>query len=143
MTDSDAGANSVDENLAAGAVVGITALATDPDGTDTVTYSLTSNPGGLFAIDANTGVVTTTGPLDAEGPGSYNIEVTATSSDGSTSAETFTISVNDSDNTEFSVGAITDTDGAGNSVSEAATIGTAVGVTAFATDADASDTDQL
>ena len=34
---------------------GVTALATDADVTDTVTYSLTSNPGNFFAIDANTG----------------------------------------------------------------------------------------
>ena len=140
VTDSNVAGNGVDENLAAGTVVGVTALATDPDGTDTVTYSLTSNPGGLFAIDANSGVVTTTGPLDAETASSYDIEVTATSSDGSSSNGTFTIAVNDSDNTEFSVGAISDTDGSGNTVSETATIGTAVGVTAFATDGDASDT---
>src|SRR5204862_105849 len=52
--DNDASANAVDENVAAGTVVGITAFAHDDDATNhTVTYALTSNPGGLFAIDAN------------------------------------------------------------------------------------------
>ncbi|MEZ5670018.1 MAG: hypothetical protein R3F55_21795 [Alphaproteobacteria bacterium] len=40
-----------------GAAVGITALATDADATDTVSYSLTDDAGGRFAIDAATGVV--------------------------------------------------------------------------------------
>ncbi len=138
VSDSNAAANALDENSAAGTVVGITALASDPDGSDTVTYSLSSNPGGLFAIDANTGVVTLTGALDAESAQSHAIEVTATSSDGSTSAQTFTIAVNDVD--EFNISATSDSDASANSVSESAAVGAAVGVTAFASDADVTDT---
>ena len=57
--------------------------------------SLTDDAGGLFAIDANTGVVTVAGSLDRETAASYDIEVTATSTDGSTSAQTYTIAIND------------------------------------------------
>ena len=138
VTDSNAAANAVDEDASVGAVVGITALATDPDVTDTVTYSLTDNAGGLFAIDANTGIVTVAGSLDAETAGSHTIEVTATSTDGSTSTQTFTIDVNDVNETAIS--AVSDTDGSGNTVAENAAIGTAVGITTLATDADVTDT---
>ncbi|MGI9383646.1 MAG: cadherin domain-containing protein, partial [Methyloligellaceae bacterium] len=103
VNDSDATANTVDETAAVGTIVGITALATDPDGTDTVTYSLSNDAGGLFAIDANTGVVTVAGAIDREAAASYDIEVTATSTDGSTSVQSFTIAVNDVD--EFSISA--------------------------------------
>src|SRR5204863_40276 len=101
--DTNASANAVDENVATGTVVGITAFAHDDDATNnTVTYSLTSNPGGLFAIDANTGVVTTAAAIDREAIGpSTSIEVTATSSDGSHAAQTFSITINDLN--EFSV----------------------------------------
>ena len=39
MSDANAAANTVIENASIGTVVGITALATDPDGTDVVSYS--------------------------------------------------------------------------------------------------------
>ncbi|MEW7009971.1 cadherin domain-containing protein, partial [Lentilitoribacter sp. EG35] len=137
ITDSNGSANNIDENASAGSVVGITAFATDADASDNISYSLSDDAGGLFTIDANTGVVTTTGPLDAESASSHNITVVATSDDGSTSNETFTIGVNDVN--ETSITAISDTDGSGNSVAENASTGSVVGVTAFASDADASD----
>ncbi|MCH9052989.1 MAG: hypothetical protein IIA72_18320, partial [Proteobacteria bacterium] len=49
VSDSDGAANSVAESAANGTVVGITALATDADGTDTVSYSLSNDAGGRFA----------------------------------------------------------------------------------------------
>ena len=52
---------------AVGTSVGITAFASDADGTDNVTYSALSNDaGGLFTIDPTTGEVTVAGPLDYE-----------------------------------------------------------------------------
>ena len=113
----------------------------DADGSDTVTYSLSSNPGGLFQIDPATGVVTVApgAAIDFETATSHTIEVTATSSDSSTSAQSFTIGVTD-DTSEFTVTAITDTDVAADQVAENATGGTVVGITAFASDADGSDT---
>ncbi|ASJ72713.1 cadherin domain-containing protein [Granulosicoccus antarcticus] len=137
VTDSDAAANTVDEKATAGATVGVTAVASDTDGADTVSYSLSNNPGSLFSIDATTGIVTLAGALDRETAASHTIEVTATSSDSSTSTQSFVILVGDSD--EFDVGVVTDSDAAANTVDENATAGATVGVTASATDADSTN----
>ena len=65
------------------------AFATDADATsNVVTYSLSSNPGGLFAIDATTGIVTVADGalIDYEAAASHTITVMATSADGSSSS---------------------------------------------------------
>ncbi len=136
-SDSNAAANAVDENVAIGTTVGITANAFDHDATtNTITYSLTDNPDGLFQIDANTGVVTTAAAINREVHGANrSITVQATSSDGSTATQMFTIAINDLD--EFDVTAISDTNATVNSVAENAANGTLVGITASASDADA------
>ena len=141
ITDINPASDQLVENAGAGTIVGITAFATDPDASDTVSYSLSSNPGGLFQIDPATGVVTVApgATIDYETATSHSIEVTATSTDGSTSAQSFTIGVTD-DTSEFTVTAVTDTDVATDQVAENATGGTVVGITAFASDADGSDT---
>ena len=74
-----------------GTVVGVTAFASDADGSDSVSYSLSSNPGNLFQIDPATGVVTVApgASIDYETATSHTIEVTATSTDGSTSVQSF------------------------------------------------------
>ncbi len=138
-TDADAAADEVTENVAVGSTVGITADAFDLDATNnTVTYSLTSNPDGLFAIDANTGVVTTAAAIDRELQGvTRSITVEAASSDGSVASQSFNITINDVD--EFDVGAVTDSDITANAVNENAAVGTVVGITAGATDADATN----
>jgi len=88
LTDADSNANSVVENAAVGAPVGITARGTDADIGATVSYSLTNDAGGRFAIDATTGVVTLAkaGALDHKTAPSHPITVRATSSDGSTTS---------------------------------------------------------
>ncbi|MFN9366848.1 MAG: cadherin repeat domain-containing protein, partial [Planctomycetota bacterium] len=63
------------------------------------------------------------------------ITVRATSADGSWSTQSYTISLTDVD--EFDVGAVTDTDVAANSAAENSANGTTVGITASASDADA------
>jgi VCBS repeat-containing protein len=88
-------ANSVLETAATGTAVGITVRAVDPDTGAGVTYRLTSDAGGRFAIDTVTGVVSTAAALDHEAAASHAITVLATSSDGSTSSQTFTIAVTD------------------------------------------------
>lgn len=93
LSDANTGANVVAENAAIGALVGITAEATDPDAGDTVAYTLTDNAGGRFAIDAVTGVVTVAGALDYEIATSHEITVLATSSDGSSSSQNFTVEI--------------------------------------------------
>ena len=138
VTDNNRTANTVAEDAANGTVVGITTLATDADGTDTVTYSLSDDAGGLFALDANTGIVTVNGALDYESNTSHSVTVLATSTDGSSSNQAFTINITDVN--EFAVGAVTDSNAAANTVAEDATSGTTVGITALATDADGTDT---
>jgi hypothetical protein len=135
LADSDGGANSVSENVPVGTAVGVTALATDPDATASVSYSLDDDAGGRFAIDGTTGVVTVAGALDRESAASHTITVRATSTDGSSSTQSFVIAVTDAD--EFDVGAVSDVNPAANSASESAAIGAQVGLTAFAADADA------
>lgn len=136
ISDTNAAANSVSENSAIGTTAGVTAFASDADATtNTIVYSLDDNAGGRFAIDGSTGVVTVNGSLDREIAASHNIVVRATSADGSFSTQSFSITVNDVD--EFDTTAISDVDAAANSVAENSAIGTTVGVTAFASDADA------
>ncbi len=95
------------ENSAIGTTVGITAQASDPDGTDSVTYSLDDNAGGRFTINSTTGVVTVAGSLDRETAATYNITVRATSTDSSSTTQVYTISLGDVD--EFDVGSVSDT----------------------------------
>ncbi len=135
-TDSNVATNAVDENVAAGTVVGVTAFASDADATtNAVSYSLSSNPGGLFKIDAGTGVVTTTGVLiDREALGaSVDIEVKATSADTSTAVKTFTIAINDLNEAPTNITFIGDP-GVGNSL-PSGVIGTFI-----TTDPDSGDT---
>jgi hypothetical protein len=137
-SDSDGTNNTVAENAANGTTVGITANATDGDGSNnTITYSLTDDAEGRFAINASTGVVTVAGALDFETATSHNITVQAASSDGSTSTETFAITVTDVD--EFDVTTPVDTDTTENTLAENAALNTAVGITADAIDADGSN----
>jgi Cadherin domain len=80
--DSDSTYNAVDDGASAGTRVWITASSSDPGG-GTVSYSLTDDAGGRFAVDASTGVVTvaTGAVIDFESSGgSYAIKVKA--SDG-------------------------------------------------------------
>jgi Ca2+-binding RTX toxin-like protein len=135
ILDTNEVANDVSEDAVSGTEVGITAFAQDDDGTtNTVTYSLTDDSEGLFAIDTDTGVVTLAGTLDAETATSHDIEVTATSADGSTSVQTFTINVLDADDADVSTPV--DVDGTDNTIAENAVNGTLVGITAAATDSD-------
>ena len=136
VVDVDGTANNVDENVAIGTVVGITANATDADSTDVVTYTLDNNDGGRFAIDLNSGVVTVAGAIDREAIGpSRNITVRATSTDGSFSTQIFAIAINDVN--EFAATLVVDVDAGPDNVDENVATGTVVGITANATDADA------
>ncbi|WP_337842696.1 Ig-like domain-containing protein [Rheinheimera sp.] len=97
-TDANVASNTVAENAANGTTVGITASSTDPD--SSVSYSLTDDAGGRFAIDSSTGVVTVLDGslLDYETATSHDITVRAT--DGSLFADqTFSIAVTDVDDT--------------------------------------------
>ena len=132
--------NQVAENSPTGTAVGISALAGDADAGDTVTYLLSDDAGGLFRIDETSGEVTVNGSLDYEAVGgaSHGITVLATSTDGSSSSKSFTISVTD-DPDEHDVSEISDINSSPNQVQENSAVGTAVGITASASDADAAE----
>ncbi len=84
----------VAENAAVGAMVG-TAAARDLDG-GPLTYALTAgNTGGVFALDANSGMLTVAGALDHATTPSYNLTLTATDAHGGTATTTVTVTVTD------------------------------------------------
>jgi hypothetical protein len=101
VSDADGTSNSIHETDAAGTQVGITATATDVDG-DTVTYTLSDD---RFEVD-DSGVVTIADHafFDSQVESSVDLAVTATSSDGSTSSETFTVAIDGTYDTEFTGG---------------------------------------
>jgi VCBS repeat-containing protein len=89
----------VTEGAAAGTLVGVTVLSSDPNG-GAVTYALTTNPGGFFQIGSNGVVsVSTAGAsgIDFESSGgSYTIGVQASDPSGAlSSVSNFTINVSD------------------------------------------------
>ncbi len=141
VTDADAGADSVIEGAAAGTAVGLTAGAIDLDTGDTVSFSLDDDAGGRFAIDSVSGLVTVANGtlLDREAAASHDIVVRALSSDGTFSVALFTIAIGDAD--EYDVTPIVDTDAAPDTVAENAVVGTVVGITASATDADSTNSE--
>jgi hypothetical protein len=87
---------SVDENAAAGTVVGmVTATDADRGDQETLMYSLDDGAdAGSFAIDSATGEITTTAMLDYEMQDSYMVTVTATDDDEATDMIYVTIMVN-------------------------------------------------
>ena len=79
-SDTNGAPTRVSEKAAVGTVVGgLTVAAPDPHG-GTVTFSLTNDAGGRFAINAGTGVVTVAGALDHDTQASHTITIQA--SDG-------------------------------------------------------------
>lgn len=85
-----------------GTLVGITASALDSDGTNnTITWTLDDNAGGRFAIHSATGIVTVADGslLDRETSGSHTIVARGTSSDSSFTTRSFTMTVNDLNDT--------------------------------------------
>ena len=95
ISDTDTAMERVNENAAIGTPVGVTAFADDLDGTDSVSYSLTSDAGGRVAIDGVTGVVTVAGAIDYEATTTLAFTVQALSTDGSLTTRDFVIVVAD------------------------------------------------
>ena len=110
----------------------------DRDG-QAITYSITAgNTSGAFTINSATGAITVANSsiLNRESLSSFTLTVQA--SDGSL-RDTATITINLNDVDEFDVGAISDTNNTTNAVNENAATGTVVGITASASDADATN----
>lgn len=128
-TDINIASNTIAENAGNGTTVGITASSNDLQETS-VTYSLTDDAGGRFAINATTGVVTIANSslLDYETATSHNITIQV--SDGVfTASQTFSINVT---NIVESLTVINDSNVAANTITENAQAGALVGLTAVA-----------
>ena len=103
--DADANANQVAENVSAATAVGITAVASDQDGSNnSVSYSFandsTTDASGLFDIDASSGVVSfnASSVLDYETDAqSYSLNIKATSADGSSATKSFSVAITNVD----------------------------------------------
>jgi len=136
VVDTDATSNNVNENAVVGTVVGITGNASDADATNnSISYSLSDNDGGRFAIHSTTGVVTVAGAIDREVDGATrSITVRATSTDGSYTDQVFSIVINDID--EFDVSISIDTNPNSNAVFENTFGVVPVGIAASAFDGD-------
>ena len=113
------------QSVAEGALVTVTASATDADlPAQTLTYSLVTAPMGATIV-ATTGVFTWT-PGEDDGPGTHPVTIRVTDSGGATAETSFTITVTEG-NAAPVLAAISN-----QSVAE----GSPVAVTASATDAD-------
>ena len=144
-TDADGNPNQISEDAVAGTAVGITASASDADGTNnTVSYGFTNDnlittAESLFSVASDTGIVTLThsNVLDYESETSYKLVIEATSSDGSSATSTFTIDLTDVNEHHVSFSVLSpDADSSPDQISEDAVAGTAVGITASASDYD-------
>ena len=93
LEDVDTTVNAIDEDVGAGATVGITLFAHDPDAVDVVSYSLFDN---RFQVDAGGNVTIAAGAtFDFETEPRLMVEGTATSTDGTVSRVIFEIDVRD------------------------------------------------
>ena len=135
VTDLDDSGDHVAENAANGTQVGITAFAEDLDADDKVSYSLEDTFGGLFAIDAETGVITVAdgSKLDYETTNSYDLKVIATDKAGETSSQNFTVDVT---NVDEAPTAPVDINDAPNTIAETADWYSGTGITVKSTDPD-------
>ncbi|MHA2939118.1 cadherin repeat domain-containing protein [Vibrio sp. RC27] len=114
---SGSSATAINENSGSGQVV-YTAVATDDS---SVTYSLSGADAGSFSINGSTGAVTLNTDPDFESKPSYSFTVTATDSEGNSSAQNVSLAVNDGDENapSFSSGStasVTENSGSGQVV---------------------------
>ncbi|MGH6750891.1 MAG: tandem-95 repeat protein, partial [Bradyrhizobium sp.] len=94
ITDEILSGGSVAENVAIGTVVG-TVQGVDSQPGAVLTYSLTNNAGGRFAIDANTGIITVANGtlLDFEAATTHGIAVQVRDQTGASFTKTFNLNV--------------------------------------------------
>ncbi|GAA5497575.1 hypothetical protein Rhal01_03771 [Rubritalea halochordaticola] len=119
------GTFAVVENASAGTSVG-TVNASDPNPGDVLSYAITGgNAAGLLAINAATGEITTTAPLDYETASGYVLTVTVSDDGGLSDTATITVNVTDVANDDSDADALTDEWEVANFGSVAATIGSA------------------
>ena len=97
FTEGDTASRAVDENTAADVAFGDPVAATDDDGGDTLSYSLSGTDAASFAIVESSGQLETKVPLDYETEASYSVTVTARDGSGGMDSIAMTVNVNDVD----------------------------------------------
>lgn len=127
--------NVVANTASIGTPVGYTAFAIDNDlAGNTVSYNLEMDGGGLFSIDPTSGVVSVAAALTGLSyPASIDLEVKASSTDGSSTLVEISVTIVES---SFVISATTDSNALANSVAANASIGDRVGISAYAVDMD-------
>src|SRR5437773_521433 len=120
----------VSEGAATGDLVGITATSSDVNG-GTVTFSLSDDAGGRFAIDASTGEIGRASCRERvfETATSHNITVQAADASGEFTTQSFSIAVTDVAPTQADDG-----NNATVTVAEGAALADLVGITATSSD---------
>ena len=140
---SNGGGPTANVNVAENSTAVTTVTATDLDlPTQTLAYSISGGAdAGRFTIDSGTGALSFSTAPDREAAtdanGDHVYEVTVQVSDGAGGTDTQTLFVTVTDVDEFNVGPVSDANAAADLVAENAANGTLVGLTAQATDADA------
>ena len=143
FSEGDSTTRAVAENSPAGAEVGDAIAATDPDGGDTLTYSLSGTDASSFEIGDSTGQLTTKSDVeyDYETKSTYELTVSVSDGKGATASIAVTVSLTNVDETPPNQAPTFD-DGAETSrtVAENSPAGTTVGAAITATDPDTDDT---
>ena len=130
FTDGTTTTRSVAENSAAGTNIGTPIAATDSDN-NTLAYVLSGSDAASFNIDSSTGQLKTSIALDHETKASYSMTVTV--SDG-TLSDTITVTINVTDANDAPV--FVDGTSTTRVAREGKAVGTNIGATVFAMDAD-------
>lgn len=125
----------VREDASVGTSVGNKVAFTDPDASQTLSYSILSGGDGAFAIDAGSGQLRVASKLDFETKPTYTITVQACDSGSPKLCSTDSISVSLEDTTEAPVFA----SGQSRSIQENSAAGTVVGSAFSVSDQDAGD----
>ena len=121
------------EDAPLGATVGVIVSSQDADG-EALWYDLLDDAGGLFLIDATSGVITLAAELDFESASQHVIVVQASDGRWLSSSRSFVIQVTNVD--DMGPGPVTDVDSAPNVVREDANGDTLVGLAALSVDPD-------
>ncbi len=130
--------SAIAENSANGAVVGaLASIDANAIVGDAGTFTLTDTAGGRFGISGGNLVVANAALLDREAGASHSVTIRVTDDKGMTFDKVFAITVGDVD--EFDASAITDTNAAADKVNENTAANAIVGITAFASDGDATN----
>ena len=100
----DGALQAVFEDAASGTVIG-TVTASDPDAGDSLTFALTDDAGGRFAIDETTGAVSVADPalLDFEDQAQHTITVEVRDAGGLTASQSVTVHLRDANDAPHAI----------------------------------------